>query len=42
MQPPLEVIYFKKLSYLKALEYFKEEVDKIEVKEIEEKVKNKK
>lgn len=40
-QPPLQVIYFKKLSYLKALEYFKEEVEKLEMKKIDETIKNK-
>lgn len=40
--PPLEVIYFKKLSYLEALNYFKKTVEKFdpESKEILEKQKN--
>lgn len=35
--PPREVIYFKKLSYLKALDYFKEDIEKFDYKKIEEK-----
>ncbi len=33
-EPPLRVIYFKKLSYLRALEYFEEEVKKLDVTKI--------
>lgn len=36
-QPPLEVIYFKKLSYLKALEYFKSEVEELDIKKLDKK-----
>ena len=28
-EPPIRVIYFKKLSYLKAINYFKEQVDQL-------------
>jgi len=31
-EPPLRVIYFKKISYLKALDHFRENVDKLDVK----------
>lgn len=30
-EPPLRVIYFKKLAYLEALNYFKDTVDKLEL-----------
>ncbi len=33
-EPPKKVIYFKKLAYLEALNYFKEEVDKLDVSKI--------
>lgn len=33
--PPKRVIYFKKLAYLEALNYFKEEVKKLNMKKIE-------
>lgn len=33
--PPIAVIYFKKLSYLKALNYFKDFVEKLDVSKIE-------
>ena len=33
-EPPLRVIYFKKLAYLEALNYFKETVDKFKPEEI--------
>ncbi len=32
--PPQRVIYFKKLSYLKAMDYFREEYDKLDVSKI--------
>ena len=34
-EPPKRVIYFKKLSYLKAIEYFKEEVDNLNIEDFE-------
>ncbi len=34
-EPPLEVIYFKKLSYLKALNYFKKTVKNLQMNEEE-------
>lgn len=40
MEPPLRVIYFKKISYLRALEFFKEKVDKLDIKKLEEEIKN--
>lgn len=33
-EPPLKVIYFKKLVYLDALNYFKEQVDKLDIKKL--------
>ncbi|MCA9497066.1 MAG: RNA pyrophosphohydrolase [Nanoarchaeota archaeon] len=33
--PPIKVIYFKKLSYLKAIEYFKEEIEQLDINKIE-------
>lgn len=33
-QPPLKVIYFKKISYLKALEYFAKQVVDLDMKKI--------
>ena len=33
-EPPLRVIYFKKISYLKALEYFKKQVEELDMKEL--------
>ena len=33
-EPPLRVIYFKKLAYLEALEYFKEDIEKLDVKKL--------
>jgi len=33
-QPPLRVIYFKKLSYLKALNHFKEEFENLDVSKL--------
>jgi putative (di)nucleoside polyphosphate hydrolase len=38
-QPPLEVIYFKKLSYLEALNYFKDYVENLNINQIEIKTK---
>ncbi|MCA9459427.1 MAG: RNA pyrophosphohydrolase [Nanoarchaeota archaeon] len=35
IEPPIKVIYFKKLSYLRAIEYFKEEIDNLDIKKIE-------
>ncbi len=35
MHPPLDVIYFKKISYMKALEYFKEQVEKLDLKNLD-------
>lgn len=32
--PPKKVIYFKKLSYLKAINHFKEEIAKLDIKKI--------
>jgi putative (di)nucleoside polyphosphate hydrolase len=34
-EPPLRVIYFKKIAYLKALEHFKETVEKFDPKKFE-------
>lgn len=34
-QPPLEVIYFKKLSYLEALNYFNEYVKNLDINQID-------
>lgn len=34
MQPPLKVVYFKKISYLRALEYFKDKVDNLKIEDI--------
>ena len=33
-EPPIRVIYFKKISYLKAIEYFREKVEKLEISKI--------
>ncbi len=33
-EPPIKVIYFKKLSYLKAVNYFKEKVEKVDLNKI--------
>ncbi len=33
-KPPIKVIYFKKLAYMKALDYFKEYVEKLDIKSI--------
>jgi len=33
-EPPLRVIYFKKISYLKALEYFRKQVEELDMKEL--------
>ncbi len=41
-EPPLRVIYFKKISYLRALEYFKEKVDNLNIKELDNKIKSEK
>lgn len=41
-QPPLKVIYFKKLSYLKALKYFKDQVEKLDIKKLEQEIKENK
>lgn len=34
-EPPIRVIYFKKLAYLEALNYFKEKIEKLEVSKIQ-------
>jgi len=33
-EPPLRVVYFKKISYLRALEYFEEKVNKLKIEDI--------
>lgn len=36
-EPPLKVIYFKKIAYLRALEHFKEKVKNLNIEELENK-----
>lgn len=38
-EPPIRVIYFKKLSYLRAIEYFQEEIEKLNPKQFEAEIK---
>lgn len=40
VEPPLRVIYFKKLTYLKALNFFEEKVKKLDTKKILEEIEN--
>ena len=34
-EPPIRVIYFKKLSYLKAINHFKDEIEKLDISKIQ-------